>query len=191
MEELTYWQNKFKIEVSNHIRLNLISYSPSFLLRTGCTAERFFRIDRAQEHLHYVTDIAMDTIFLLDPDGSTPTATATGGQLPTPDTETAAAGALPNAQHHLYHATSSGSSDNLDSRAGTPSSPGAAGRQKNFFQRGGGGSVVSLSPLPGDGARKCSATSDSSQGSPGSDAAEYMRNGARTMAEPSAVNFKR
>lgn len=168
----------------------------------GCTAERFFRIDRAQEHLHYVTDIALDTIYLLDPDAGAPSAAGVG-QPQTPDTETAGvtAGAGAAAPHHLYHATSSGSSDNLDSRAGTPSSPGAAGRQKNFFQRGsscggggggggGSGSVASLSPLPGDGARKCSATSDSSQGSPGSEAAEYLRNGARTMPEPS-VNFKR
>jgi hypothetical protein len=32
----------------------------------GCTAERFFRIDRAQENLHYVSDIANDLIFVLD-----------------------------------------------------------------------------------------------------------------------------
>ncbi|CAG0909708.1 unnamed protein product, partial [Cyprideis torosa] len=34
----------------------------------SCTAERFFRIDRAQEHLHYVTDISGDDLFILDPD---------------------------------------------------------------------------------------------------------------------------
>ncbi|XP_074597449.1 diacylglycerol kinase zeta-like isoform X2 [Brevipalpus obovatus] len=33
----------------------------------SCTAERFFRIDRAQEHLHYVVDICNDDLFILDP----------------------------------------------------------------------------------------------------------------------------
>jgi hypothetical protein len=32
----------------------------------ACTAERFFRVDRAQEHLHYVMDIASDRLFILD-----------------------------------------------------------------------------------------------------------------------------
>ena len=32
------------------------------------TAERFFRIDRAQEHLHYVTDISSESLYILDPE---------------------------------------------------------------------------------------------------------------------------
>lgn len=32
------------------------------------TAERFFRIDRAQEHLHYITDISSEDLYILDPD---------------------------------------------------------------------------------------------------------------------------
>jgi len=35
---------------------------------TACTAERFFRIDRAQEHLHFVVDICTDDLFVLDPE---------------------------------------------------------------------------------------------------------------------------
>jgi hypothetical protein len=34
----------------------------------GCTAERFFRIDRAQENLHYVSDISTEVIYVLDQD---------------------------------------------------------------------------------------------------------------------------
>lgn len=34
----------------------------------ACTAERFFRIDHSQEHLHYVTDICTDELFLLNPE---------------------------------------------------------------------------------------------------------------------------
>ncbi|CAK9809934.1 Eye-specific diacylglycerol kinase [Anthophora quadrimaculata] len=32
----------------------------------SCTAERFFRIDRAQEQLHYVTDVAVDVVYVLE-----------------------------------------------------------------------------------------------------------------------------
>ncbi|XP_069131451.1 diacylglycerol kinase zeta-like isoform X1 [Argopecten irradians] len=32
------------------------------------TAERFFRIDRTQEHLHYITDISSEDLYILDPD---------------------------------------------------------------------------------------------------------------------------
>lgn len=34
----------------------------------ACTAERFFRIDRGQEQLHYVTDVAVDAVYVLDED---------------------------------------------------------------------------------------------------------------------------
>ncbi|XP_042197583.1 diacylglycerol kinase zeta-like [Callorhinchus milii] len=37
-------------------------------LRHATTADRFYRIDRAQEHLHYVTDISQDELFILDPE---------------------------------------------------------------------------------------------------------------------------
>lgn len=39
-----------------------------FLIDTACTAEHFFRIDRAQEHLHYICDIAVDELYILDQD---------------------------------------------------------------------------------------------------------------------------
>ncbi|XP_023695569.1 diacylglycerol kinase zeta-like isoform X3 [Paramormyrops kingsleyae] len=32
------------------------------------TADRFYRIDRAQEHLNYVTDLSQDELFILDPE---------------------------------------------------------------------------------------------------------------------------
>lgn len=41
------------------------------ILFPACTAERFFRVDRAQEHLHYVMDIASDRLFILDTEPST------------------------------------------------------------------------------------------------------------------------
>ncbi|XP_066247871.1 eye-specific diacylglycerol kinase [Euwallacea similis] len=47
----------------------------------SCTAERFFRIDRAQENLHYVMDIASENLYILE---------CGGGTVPqTPEDETA------------------------------------------------------------------------------------------------------
>ncbi|GAB1864641.1 Diacylglycerol kinase [Camponotus japonicus] len=34
----------------------------------SCTTERFFRIDRGQEQLHYVTDVAVEAVYVLDED---------------------------------------------------------------------------------------------------------------------------
>ncbi|KAL0273107.1 UNVERIFIED_CONTAM: hypothetical protein PYX00_005861 [Menopon gallinae] len=44
--------------------------SPDWCFIDSCTAERFFRVDRAQEHLHYLADIASETLYILDPEGS-------------------------------------------------------------------------------------------------------------------------
>lgn len=49
----------------------------------ACTAERFFRIDKAQENLHFVSDICCDSLYILE---------CGGGTLPqTPDDDTTAA----------------------------------------------------------------------------------------------------
>lgn len=39
--------------------------------RAACTAERFFRIDKAQENLHYLSDIAYDNLYILECGGGT------------------------------------------------------------------------------------------------------------------------
>lgn len=36
----------------------------------ACTAERFFRIDRGQEQLHYVTDVVGDAVYILEEDAT-------------------------------------------------------------------------------------------------------------------------
>lgn len=46
----------------------LIKLSSDWCFVDSCTAERFFRVDRAQEHLHYLTDIANESLFVLDQD---------------------------------------------------------------------------------------------------------------------------
>lgn len=80
----------------------------------ACTAERFFRIDRAQEQLHYLTDIATDTVYILDQELMT---------LPqTPEDDVAVPSGLPSKRNFNF---SSGSSDNLEreSHENTPTSP--------------------------------------------------------------------
>lgn len=48
-------------------------YIWSLLLAFGiaCTAEHYFRIDHAQEHLHYICDIAVDELYILDHEAAT------------------------------------------------------------------------------------------------------------------------
>lgn len=40
----------------------------SLIFFLACTTERFFRIDRGQEQLHYVTDVAVEAVYVLDED---------------------------------------------------------------------------------------------------------------------------
>lgn len=107
---------------------------------SACTAERFFRIDRAQEHLHYVTDIANDIIFILDQECPT---------LPqTPEDDTGMSSLCPMQKNY-----SSESSDNLEKESPFSSS-------KKFFNRslsgpGSGGTSDSLSPGAEIPSRKC------------------------------------
>ena len=40
------------------------------VLAAATTAERFFRIDQAQEHLHYATDIFSEELFIVYPEAN-------------------------------------------------------------------------------------------------------------------------
>lgn len=42
--------------------------SPKWCFLDSTTADRFYRIDRAQEHLNYVTEISQSELFILDPE---------------------------------------------------------------------------------------------------------------------------
>ncbi|KAJ8950808.1 hypothetical protein NQ318_012670 [Aromia moschata] len=44
---------------------------PVGAILVACTAERFFRVDRAQENLHYVSDIAFENLYILECGGNT------------------------------------------------------------------------------------------------------------------------
>lgn len=53
-------------------KLIFIAISNVFLHFVAVTAERFFRIDKAQENLHYSTDIGHENIYILDAAPLTP-----------------------------------------------------------------------------------------------------------------------
>ncbi|KAL4233697.1 hypothetical protein ACF0H5_008377 [Mactra antiquata] len=47
---------------------SLTSLSMTWCFLDSTTAERFFRIDRSQENLHYITDISSEDLYILDPE---------------------------------------------------------------------------------------------------------------------------
>ncbi|XP_006818049.2 diacylglycerol kinase zeta-like [Saccoglossus kowalevskii] len=47
---------------------NKVSLSPMWCFLDSTTADRFFRVDKSQEHLHYITDISSDDLYVLDPE---------------------------------------------------------------------------------------------------------------------------
>ncbi|XP_035897196.1 eye-specific diacylglycerol kinase isoform X2 [Anopheles stephensi] len=66
LEQMRVLINKFCSEQPDSPKL-----SPDWCFIDSCTAERFFRVDRAQENLHFITDIATDCVFVLDQESPT------------------------------------------------------------------------------------------------------------------------
>ncbi|XP_064417887.1 diacylglycerol kinase iota [Latimeria chalumnae] len=56
--------------------------SPKWCFLDSTSADRFYRIDRAQEHLHFVTEVSQDEIFILDPELVMPQSAATPPGMP-------------------------------------------------------------------------------------------------------------
>ncbi|XP_061538748.1 diacylglycerol kinase zeta-like isoform X1 [Phycodurus eques] len=68
-------------EADNTKNLSSQRLSPKWCFLDSTTADRFYRIDRAQEHLNYVSEISHEELFILDPElivtmtvGTSPTA---------------------------------------------------------------------------------------------------------------------
>lgn len=55
-------------EASQHKILSSQRLSPKWCFLDSTTADRFYRIDRAQEHLNYILEISHEEIFILDPE---------------------------------------------------------------------------------------------------------------------------
>lgn len=58
------------LTISSHCRI-VVNENDEFMCFAATTAERFFRIDRALEQLHYVTDICNGDLFIVAPDSHT------------------------------------------------------------------------------------------------------------------------
>ena len=54
--------------VTGALRVNCSAFFMNLASVSATTAERFFRIDRSQENLHYITDISSEDLYILDPD---------------------------------------------------------------------------------------------------------------------------
>ncbi|XP_070538352.1 diacylglycerol kinase zeta-like isoform X4 [Ptychodera flava] len=61
---------------------NKVSLSPMWCFLDSTTADRFFRVDRSQEHLHYITDISSDDLYVLDPELTIPSNTTVQDTMP-------------------------------------------------------------------------------------------------------------
>ncbi|XP_033980001.1 diacylglycerol kinase zeta isoform X2 [Trematomus bernacchii] len=107
--------------------------SPKWCFLDSTTADRFYRIDRAQEHLNYVSEISQEEIFILDPElvvmttvGTSPSPSAM------PDLVTPASGLV-----NSRESTSSQSSNQVfvypitsTSTPPSPSAPSSSQRQR-------------------------------------------------------------
>ncbi|XP_031754400.1 diacylglycerol kinase iota isoform X3 [Xenopus tropicalis] len=56
--------------------------NPRWCFLDATSADRFYRIDRSQEHLHFVTEISQDEIFILDPEADGTPQGSTGMGMP-------------------------------------------------------------------------------------------------------------
>ncbi|XP_062700197.1 eye-specific diacylglycerol kinase isoform X2 [Aedes albopictus] len=152
LEQVRVLVNKYCEEQPDSPKL-----SPDWCFIDSCTAERFFRVDRAQENLHFITDIATDCIFVLDQECPTLPQTPedeSGGSLQTKE-----GSALP------AHLTSSVESSDRESRDGTPQSPGLKFFNRSLSGPGSGSASDTLSPALDIPSRKSSQGSQGSHGS--------------------------
>ncbi|XP_017083814.1 eye-specific diacylglycerol kinase isoform X16 [Drosophila eugracilis] len=67
--DLEHVRNMLNAKFEESISYPKVSQDWCFI--DACTAEHYFRIDRAQEHLHYICDIAIDELYILDHEAAT------------------------------------------------------------------------------------------------------------------------
>lgn len=81
--------------------------SPNWSFLDSTSADRFYRIDKAQEHLHFVTEICQDEVFILDHEGPTVNQAASTG-MPDLVVEPTAGTPLTSEEQALLTAASTG-----------------------------------------------------------------------------------
>ncbi|XP_078540524.1 diacylglycerol kinase zeta isoform X4 [Lissotriton helveticus] len=77
--------------------------SPKWCFLDSTTADRFYRIDRAQEYQHFVTDISQEELFVLDPELVITQTVGTSPAMP----DLVDASASPTGHHFAFPSTSS------------------------------------------------------------------------------------
>ncbi|XP_068446717.1 diacylglycerol kinase zeta-like isoform X3 [Clinocottus analis] len=65
---LSFTSLRLQEEAAKPTSLSSQRLSPKWCFLDSTTADRFYRIDRAQEHLNYVSEISQEEIFILDPE---------------------------------------------------------------------------------------------------------------------------
>lgn len=90
--------------------------SPKWCFLDSTTADRFYRIDRAQEHLNFVTEISQDDLFVLDPELVITQTVGTSPAMP----DLVDSSSTPTGHHFAFPSSSSSppSSPALSSEAG-------------------------------------------------------------------------
>ncbi|XP_051476348.1 diacylglycerol kinase zeta isoform X1 [Apus apus] len=76
--------------------------SPKWCFLDSTTADRFYRIDRAQEHLNYVTEISQDELYVLDPELVITQTVGTSPAMP----DLVDSSATPNEHHFAFPSSS-------------------------------------------------------------------------------------
>ncbi|XP_074921378.1 diacylglycerol kinase zeta isoform X7 [Chelonoidis abingdonii] len=111
--------------------------SPKWCFLDSTTADRFYRIDRAQEHLNYVTEISQDDLFVLDPELVITQTVGTSPAIP----DLVDSSSTPTGHHFAFPSSSSSppSSPALSSEAGgcpcREDNPLIAAAKSNDFQK--------------------------------------------------------
>ncbi|KAK9722559.1 Ankyrin repeats (3 copies) [Popillia japonica] len=82
--------------------------TPDWCFVDSCTAERFFRIDRAQENIHYISDVCCENLYILE--------TSTISVPQTPEDETA----QPSPAHYIIPEMRISDEGSLDSPSDQP-----------------------------------------------------------------------
>ncbi|XP_018414066.1 PREDICTED: diacylglycerol kinase iota isoform X2 [Nanorana parkeri] len=82
LHSVTSYRDHCQDESSFPRLLSAQRLNPRWCFLDATSADQFYRIDRSQEHLHFVTEISQDEIFILDPEEAVTAQGSTGTGMP-------------------------------------------------------------------------------------------------------------
>ncbi|XP_073477915.1 diacylglycerol kinase iota isoform X4 [Aquarana catesbeiana] len=82
LRSVTSYRDHCQDESSLPRLLSAQRLNPRWCFLDATSADQFYRIDRSQEHLHFVTEISQDEIFILDPEETGTAQGSTGTGMP-------------------------------------------------------------------------------------------------------------